>query len=462
MPEFDRHDATYTRTVDLYSRYISSPGKRLKFLRTMLNEQQEPIRGWRYWLKRLPFLGSLQERALLVVEVSKYLPAGNEIPFPLKLTALLYRIRIALYTTALLFAFSFGVAAVYIVGRIAATLSVSTQAKEINTDARDSGKRANTDAVNTISAVGSKAGLPPEKVWLAERGAGYEFYSNGARILTEMETAGDARRFYLFNADAQDELPATSNVMSRPAGIVFHISESDIVPFTDRNNSSLKHASRGLLEYARDHRLYNYVIDRFGRTYRVVRDEFVASHAGNSLWGVGKSVYINLSASFIGVCFEGKYEPGGAIGPDAVNEPQIIAARMLTAVLRSKYGIEDEACVTHGLVSINPSNKLMGYHTDWVAGFPFEAMGLSNKSASELLAVSRFGFTYDQAYLAAAGGSRWPGLERAEARLRESADKEGLSVEQERVALWRHFQRAYAMQHALDRDRARVESEQAE
>ena len=61
-----------------------------------------------------------------------------------------------------------------------------------------------------------------------------------------------------------------------------------------------------MLEYARAHRLYNYLIDRFGRTYRIVRDEFEANHAGNSVWSDGRSVYVNLSASFIGVCFEGR------------------------------------------------------------------------------------------------------------------------------------------------------------
>lgn len=463
MQEFNRQDPAYTKTVDRYSRYIASPGQRLKFLRTMLNARQESSEGWRRWLNRLPFVGSLRERALLVVEVSKYLPGDGQLPLPLKITALLYKLRIAVYAVALVVAFSFGIGAVYVVGRISSSFSISTEAKEVNSGTTSHMiKRDGSEAVKAISEVGSTAGLPPEKVWLAESGQGYEFYSNGARILTEMETDGDARRFYTFNLDRNSDMPSSSNIANKPVGIVFHISESDIVPFNDRNNSSLKHASRGLLEYSREHRLYNYVIDRFGRTYRVVRDEYIASHAGNSLWSVGNNFYVNLSASFIGVCFEGKYEPGAAIGPDAVNEPQIIAARMLTAVLRSKYGIDDAACVTHGLVSINPSNKLMGYHTDWVSGFPFGALGLSNKSGTELIAVSRFGFTYDQAYVASAGGSRWPGLELAESKLRESAARDGTSVEQERAVLWRDFQRAYAMQHALDRDRTRGGSEQAE
>jgi len=100
--------------------------------------------------------------------------------------------------------------------------------------------------------------------------------------------------------------------------------------------------------------------------------------------------------------------------------------------------------VTHGLVSVNPSNKLMGYHTDWVAGFPFEALGLSSKYEAELVAVSRFGFRYDQQYLRAAGGKRWPGLERSDQTLREAAQLAGISEEEERRQQWPAFQRAYS------------------
>jgi hypothetical protein len=179
-----------------------------------------------------------------------------------------------------------------------------------------------------------------------------------------------------------------------------------------------------------------------------VRDEFEANHAGNSVWSDGRSVYVNLSASFIGICFEGR---GAAMGAEGINEAQIYAARVLTAVLRSKYGIDDANCVTHGLVSVNPSNHLMGYHTDWVSEFPFEALGLSNKYGTELAAISRLGFGYDQAYVSAAGG-KWPGLEKADARLKEAAKKDGSSVEEERRELARGFQHAYSKQRALEKE----------
>src|SRR5262249_26019492 len=154
-----------------------------------------------------------------------------------------------------------------------------------------------------------------------------------------------------------------------------------------------------------------------------------------SVWSDGRDIYINLNTSFIGICFEGQSRRGKAVGADGINETQIYAARQLTAVLRSKYQIADADCVTHGLVSVNPSNRLMGFHTDWVAGFPFAAIGLTNKYDSEITAISRLGFNYDAAYLAAAGGRRWAGLEKSDAALRKSASESGASVEDKRRAL---------------------------
>src|SRR5262249_62351138 len=134
-------------------------------------------------------------------------------------------------------------------------------------------------------------------------------YSNGARLLTEFQTESSRRNYYRFdlnglNSGDQGELSSV------PAGIVYHISESDMIPFDDSNNSSLQNYSKQLLEYARNHRLYNYVIDRFGRSYRIVPDEQVATHAGNSVWSDGRNLWVNLSSSFIGICFEGNSGDG--------------------------------------------------------------------------------------------------------------------------------------------------------
>ena len=443
MQGFQPQNLRYARLVDRYSRYIESPVLRLKFLKSALNVEP-PRNSW----KRLPFVGSLPDRAMIIVELSKVLPLYHRAPLGIRLASLLYRIRYALYAMCIGCAIFAAAGLVYAVSRIVSNLSVSTQAKDI-----DNGNKpgaASSKGGDAVAAIASGAGLTLDKVWLAEKGEGYEFYSNGARVLTEFEIDGSARSFYRFDLQALTEQSGQSGqgeTLSKPVGIVYHVSESDLLPFAGSNNSSLMHISRALLEYARENRLYNYVIDRFGRAYRIVRDEFAANHAGNSVWSDGAGVYVNLSASFVGICFEGR---GAAMGAEGINEAQIYAARVLTAVVRSKYGIDDANCVTHGLVSVNPSNRLMGYHTDWVSEFPFEALGLSNKYNSELVAISRLGFGYDQAYVAAAGG-KWPGLEKADAALRDEAANNSLSVEKERQLLSRVFARVYSKQRTLEK-----------
>lgn len=442
MPDFKAQDLGYAKLVDRYSRYIKSPVLRLKFLNNTLNFSPQQRRSM-----KLPFIGLLPERAMLIAELAKVLPPTEPAPFAIRLTSLLYRIRFVVYGACIALALGAGAGLVYTVSKVVSVLSTPTEAREVAApQPAESGPGA-----EAVKAIGSEAAIGLDKVWLAEQGDGYEFYSNGARVLTQFETVGQKRIFCRFSLDELSSGSTEAETVTSPVGILYHLSESDLLPFADKYNSSLQDRSRALLEYAREHELYNYVIDRFGRTYRIVRDEFTASHAGNSMWSDGQSLYIGLSPSFIGICLEGRSSDGAAVGPDGINEAQIYAARVLTVVLRSKYAIADANCVTHGLVSLNPSNRLMGYHTDWVAGFPFEAIGLSDKYESELVAVSRFGFTYDRAYITAAGGKMWAGLERAESNLRERAKREGRTVEEDRRAGWRSFQQGYQKQLALAR-----------
>jgi N-acetylmuramoyl-L-alanine amidase-like protein len=397
-----------------------------------------------FW-SRLPLVGTLPERMQVIVELSKLLPPGQKAPLMVRATAVAYRARLLVYAVSIAFALAVGAGVVYGASKLVNSLSVTTEARGTSLP-RSSGFSPDAKA---LAAIGSGAGLALDKVWLAEEGEGYEFYSNGARVLTEHRTNGHPRSFYRFTVDAVLNGSNQTELLSTPVGIVYHLSESDLIPFDDRYNSSLQVHSKSLIEYAREHRLYNYVIDRFGRTYLIVRDQDAASHAGNSIWSDGRNVFVNLSSSFIGICFEGK--SGSGTGADGINEAQLYAARVLTAVLRSKYGISDANCVTHGLVSMNPSNKLMGYHTDWLEGFPFEALGLSSKYETEMFAISGFGFTYDQTYTARAGGKGWSGLIKADAVLREAAIKKGVTVEAERRSRWPAFQLAYSQQRALDK-----------
>ena len=147
------------------------------------------------------------------------------------------------------------------------------------------------------------------------------------------------------------------------------------------------------------------MIDRFGQIYRIVRDGQAANHAGHSVWADKQGVYVGLNESFIGVCFETRSDAS----VEQLTEAQLVAGRLLTQILRSRYQIDDADCVVHGLVSVNPDNMRICYHHDWVRNFPFAAMGLSDKYQVAPVAISEFGFTYDDDIIAQVGGAMWPG-----------------------------------------------------
>jgi N-acetyl-anhydromuramyl-L-alanine amidase AmpD len=84
--------------------------------------------------------------------------------------------------------------------------------------------------------------------------------------------------------------------------------------------------------YVRQNRAYHFVIDRFGRVHRVAEEADSANHAGYSIWADERWAYINLNPSFLGVAFETQTATG------IVSEAQIHAAKVLTEMLRSKYG----------------------------------------------------------------------------------------------------------------------------
>src|SRR5262249_44428481 len=112
----------------------------------------------------------------------------------------------------------------------------------------------------------------PSDVWLVEKKPGYEFYSNGLRISTEHEVVGESR-LYRTVARADGHLSEPKHL---PMGLLYHTSEGDVIPFQSAYNRSLAQHSRELLYYIRQNRLYHYLIDRFGRVYRLVPDDAVA------------------------------------------------------------------------------------------------------------------------------------------------------------------------------------------
>jgi hypothetical protein len=279
---------------------------------------------------------------------------------------------------------------------------------------------------------------------MVEHGEGFERYSNGARINVTYETTNRARRFFAFEPGGTR---AEGAAQTAPVGIVYHTSESDLVPFVEDNSGSIEYRSKNLLAYVRDHKSYNYVIDRFGQVYRVVRDEDAAFHAGNSVWSDGSATFVGLNESFLGVAFETKADVG--VGGEQLTEAQVLAGRLLTQVLRSRYQINDANCTAHGLVSVNPSNGRILFHHDWARNFPFEAMGLSDKYAVAPASVAELGFVYDSDVLAQVGGSVWPGVAAAEGEFTRRAEGEGASPDELRKRMRALYRERMDAQRAL-------------
>ena len=240
---------------------------------------------------------------------------------------------------------------------------------------------------------------PSADVWQVEKTAGFDTYSNGLRIENQYAVSHRPRAYIAFSPDYPDR--TTGEKRTQPAGIVYHTTESLQAPFESSQNNRLKRVGESLIDYVRRRRCYNFLIDRFGRVFRIVDESDAADHAGHSVWADDRYFYVNLNDSFVGVSFEA--QTGAGVTQTSVGAAQLRAAAMLTEMLRSRYKIPGGNCVTHAQVSVNPSNMQVGYHVDWASSFPFEALGLPDNYATPSPAIALFGFACDASFQQRAG-----------------------------------------------------------
>ncbi len=269
------------------------------------------------------------------------------------------------------------------------------------------------------------------RVWRVERSESSEVYSNGLRVDLTFAIANRPRARYpiysLRGAWAREKFGTA------PVGIVYHMSESNLAPFEEEETRRLRRLGRNLLEVIRTERAYHYMIDRFGRVYSVVAESDAANHAGYSIWADAEGIYVNLNDSFLGVSFEGQTESS-----DEVTPAQINAARLLTEMLRARYSIAAENCVTHAQVSVNPLNMRIGNHVDWAKGFPFAALGLPDNYSISVPSIYAFGFDYDDVFLRVTGGG-WKGIDLASDQLARQAAAESTPAPQYRRILQHRY-----------------------
>ncbi len=277
------------------------------------------------------------------------------------------------------------------------------------------------------------------EVWPVEETEKSDLYSNGLRIENEFTVSNELRKpFPVYAADVgrgkAGETPFEWR--TEPAGIVFHSTESHLARFEASEVHSLRRLGRNLLDYVRSQRCYHFVIDRFGRVYRVVRESDVAYHAGRSVWADGRGVYVNLNSSFLSIAFEAQTDAAKPL-----SDAQIHAARVLTEMLRSRFHIPVRNCVTHAQVSVNPLNMRIGYHTDWASGFPFASLGLPDNYLEAVPSMSLFGFEYDDSFLTAMGGQPWIGVTAAGRSIDQRAKAESIAPTEYRKRLQQRYRK---------------------
>ena len=289
-------------------------------------------------------------------------------------------------------------------------------------------------------AIPMVAGAPlAEAIWLVEETALRGLYSNGLIVRREHETKATPRSYHAYQ---RQTLQRGNQSLSVPAGIVFHTTESRIVPLEQARTNTLLRSRQDVLDHAHNSQCYNFVVDRFGQVFRVVPEDQTALHAGHSIWASGETVWIDLNESFLGVSFEA--ETAKAFAPSAA---QIHSGRLLTEMLRSRFGIPGENCVTHAQVSVNPDNLRIGYHTDWGSSFPFLQLGLPDNYALPVAAVAIFGFLHDDTFLQAVENRPWSGLLAADRGIARQATEQGLTTHEFSIQLQQRYKNLRRQRH---------------
>ena len=402
----------YETALDTICSHMRDPVAKLRFIRDSL-AHYDTLKRRVGWVPSAPF----RRRLYVWLAIERFRPVllRGELPPTAR-----RRIRRSLLLGRALVACT-ALGAIALVGTIAMGVLIlipSTAARTVAPAATASRARR-TELPPSPELPEPKAPVPAA-IWLVEKGTNYEQYSNGLRIDTEFSVHGEPRRFRVFEQDGM-----RPEVYEAPVGILFHTSERDVWPMEESYNENLRDSSRRLLHFLKNNQVYNYLIDRFGRVYRVVDDASKANHAGYSIWEAAGRYYLSLNNAFLGVCFETRWEGGRAL---PITAAQFTAGRSLTDCLRQRFGIPPEMCVGHGLTSVNPKKHLIGHHVDWARGFPFESFGLPDQYRLPPPSVAFFGFGYDDAFLNVME-EPWPGVRSAEQGLLREAQQRGVSID---------------------------------
>jgi hypothetical protein len=446
----------YRLIIEELLHLIPDPALKLKFLKEVINENYKIPILYKYY----PPLAETIYRNIILEKIEEIWPGSRKraktlvrngtISSPRPALWLIYRCRyIVAFVILNACIWGFGTSLASLIG----TLNMSTMTNYFKE--RFVGKKGNGEPLLESQLQGAtfRAGnseiFPKylkEPIWLVEKKPTGEIYSNGLHVITTHTVENIPRIYYpcpknLHSSPSQ--YPATSRI----AGILYHASESDIFPFKPEMNKSIKRYTNALIRYLKQKKCYHYFIDRFGRVYRLVKEDHAAYHAGKSIWVDEEWIYLNLNHAFIGICFESKdFEETDDVKPTTNRKPKSISPHIkptntavftaaqlntgkeLTDWLRVKYNISQDNCVPHALASVNREKMLIGHHLDLSRGFPFSKFGLSNKYLEPLPSMVEFGFSYDDYFEKIFDGNLWPGIRTAEKLLEQRAEESNIDL----------------------------------
>src|SRR5215475_4978346 len=415
----------YSRVVERYAMFFDRPEARLRFLNNTLTKQADQqdrlqqrlssssllgrTRIYHWLLEARCYSAIFEEMRAMYSSLPKNrrkLAQRIQAPFSARLLFLIHQSRHAFYGAAVILSL-LAIGSLYTFGAWSARGVNAYLASKYNKPPDDPAPPTSQEP-SFSGVVGGK-----EKVWLFGKEGEYEKWSNGCNISTKYETDNHPRAYFAIPRGSGTDGNQFSEKSDQIVGILYHTPENPMFDLTPDNTTRIQNSSRELIEDVRKYKKYNYLINRIGDIYRIIRDDQAANHAGNSLWADANNYYVLLNESFMGVCFESKLD--GASSLDQIlTEPQINSGRRLTDVLRAKYNIDDANCTTHGLAAVAPEEMLIARHHDWVHFFPFEAMGLSNKYKVQPPTITDYGFTYNDEILAKKlGGKLWEGAQMA-------------------------------------------------
>ena len=267
-------DATliYMKIVERYTPFFERPEDRLRFLSNTFVRQAERERQVRCTLRYL----ALVERTLLyrwlfslmlhrlifeelrrsrraLFEQGERLAEEIKVPFAARMFFYLYQARHVCYSAGLVVVAAALVIGFYPLRAWSGTLWFTQSANAFasqNDQPHTRGASRASEGETTLAAAGVKylPGYQAERIWLVEQKGAYERYSNGLRILTDYETDNHPRAYYSFPRGAGT---TQTSIHYEPTAILYHASESDLLPFTVDNNDSIKPRTSALLNYVK-------------------------------------------------------------------------------------------------------------------------------------------------------------------------------------------------------------------